>query len=146
LRNTDTRLADGRTVTPAFLYAALLWPPLQKELEKYGNERGSLSSQQEAANRVIGQQLKTTSIPKRFSIAMREIWELQLRLSVRSRRGAENVYAHPRFRAAYDFLLLREEAGEQTDGLGRWWTDFQNTDKGQQERMLEELGKGAPRP
>src|SRR5690606_39869856 len=77
---------------------------------------------------------------------MREIWELQLRLSVRSRRGAENVYAHPRFRAAYDFLLLREEAGEQTDGLGRWWTDFQNTDKGQQEHMLGELGKGAPRP
>ena len=146
LRNTDARLADGRTVTPAFLYAALLWPPLQNELEKYGNERASLTSQQEAANRVIGNQLKTTSIPKRFSIAMREIWELQLRLSVRSRRGAESVYAHPRFRAAYDFLLLREEAGEQTGGLGQWWTDFQTADRNQQERMLEELGKGTPRP
>lgn len=146
LRNTDARLADGRTVTPAFLYAALLWPPLQKDLEKSGSEHASLTAQQEAANRVIGRQLKVTSIPKRFSIAMREIWELQLRLSVRSRRGVENVFAHPRFRAAYDFLLLREEAGEQTDGLGQWWTDFQEGDKPQQERMLEELGKGTPRP
>src|SRR5690606_26026623 len=146
LRNTDARLADGRTVTPAFLYAALLWPPLQKELEKSGNERTSVTDQQEAANRVIAHQLKVTSIPKRFSIAMREIWELQLRLSVRSRRGAENVYSHPRFRAAYDFLLLREEAGEDTQGLGQWWTDFQAGDSPQQERMLEALGKGASGP
>ena len=101
-----------------------------------------ISEQQEMANRVILDQLRVTAIPKRFSIATREIWELQLRLQTRTRRAVESVFSHPRFRAAYDFLLLREEAGEDLQGLGQWWTDFQNGDKNQQEQMLANLGKG----
>jgi poly(A) polymerase len=66
---------------------------------------------------------------------------LQLRLEQRSRRGVESVFGHPRFRAGYDFLLLREESGEPLNGLGQWWTDFQVSDKARQEEMLEELGK-----
>ena len=77
---------------------------------------------------------------------MREIWELQLRLAVRSKRGAESAYQHPKFRAGYDFLLLREDAGEDLAGLGQWWTDFQDSDKIQQDIMLEELGKGTAGP
>ena len=142
MRNTDSRLAEGKTVTPAFLFAALLWAPLQQELQRMLNgEPVTLADQQEAANRVIGKQLQITSIPKRFSIATREIWELQLRLEQRSRRSVETVYQHPRFRAGYDFLLLREESGEPLDGLGQWWTDFQISDKNLQEQMLEALGK-----
>jgi poly(A) polymerase len=143
LRNTDTRLAADKSVTPAFLYAALLWPPLQQYIASLPEDTGtgSLIQQQEAANRVILKQLQITAIPKRFTMAMREIWELQLRLGIRTRRGVETVYAHPRFRAAYDFLLLREEAGELLDGLGQWWTDFQHGDKNQQEQMLAALGK-----
>jgi poly(A) polymerase len=143
MRNTDRRLAQGKTVTPAFLYAAILWAPLQQQLNK--NLDGKLATvpeQQEAANQVILRQIKITAIPKRFSIATREIWELQLRLQVRTRRAAETVYAHPRFRAGYDFLLLREEAGEALDSIGQWWTDFQIADKNQQEQMLDGLGKG----
>jgi len=143
MRNTDRRLAQGKTVTPAFLYAAILWAPLQQQLHKnLDGKLATLPEQQEAANQVILRQIKVTAIPKRFSIATREIWELQLRLQVRTRRAAETVYAHPRFRAGYDFLLLREEAGEALDDLGQWWTDFQIVDKNQQEQMLEGLGKG----
>lgn len=143
MRNTDRRLAQGKTVTPAFLYAAILWAPLQQQLLKTTDGRlATLPEQQEAANQVILRQIKVTAIPKRFSIATREIWELQLRLQVRTRRAAETIFAHPRFRAGYDFLLLREEAGEALDGIGQWWTDFQIGDKNQQEQMLEGLGKG----
>jgi len=144
MRNTDARLAEGKTVTPAFLFAALLWAVLQQELQRMLNgEPVTLADQQEAANRVIGRQLQITSIPKRFSIATREIWELQLRLEQRSRRSVETVYQHPRFRAGYDFLLLREESGEPLNDLGQWWTAFQNSDKNLQEQMLEALGKTA---
>tara|TARA_R100001377_G_scaffold53755_1_gene31631 strand:+ start:1683 stop:3167 length:1485 start_codon:yes stop_codon:yes gene_type:complete len=143
MRNTDSRLAQGKTVTPAFLYAAILWAPLQQQLGKsLDGKLATLPEQQEAANQVILKQIRVTAIPKRFSIATREIWELQLRLQVRTRRAAETVFGHPRFRAGYDFLLLREEAGEQLDGIGQWWTDFQIADKNQQEQMLEGLGKG----
>ena len=143
MRNTDRRLAQGKTVTPAFLYGAILWPPLQKQLQKsLDGKLATLPEQQEAANQVILKQIKITAIPKRFSIATREIWELQLRLQVRTRRAAETVFDHPRFRAGYDFLLLREEAGEELGGIGQWWTDFQIADKNQQEQMLEGLGKG----
>tara|TARA_R110002167_G_scaffold144413_5_gene334675 strand:- start:28595 stop:30079 length:1485 start_codon:yes stop_codon:yes gene_type:complete len=143
MRNTDRRLAQGKTVTPAFLYGAILWAPLQKQLQKsLDGKLATLPEQQEAANQVILKQIKITAIPKRFSIATREIWELQLRLQVRTRRAAETVFDHPRFRAGYDFLLLREEAGEELGGIGQWWTDFQIADKNQQEQMLEGLGKG----
>lgn len=143
MRNTDRRLAQDKSVTPAFLYAAILWAPFQSELKRRAEGKTpTFPEQQEAANKVFLQQLKITAIPKRFSIATREIWELQTRLETRTRRSAETVFAHPRFRAGYDFLLLREEAGEALDNVGQWWTDFQIGDKNQQERMLEALGKG----
>ncbi len=144
MRNTDRRLAQGKSVTPAFLYAAILWAPLQQTLRKYAaGKTVTIPEHHEAANQVIIKQIQVTAIPKRFSIATKEIWEQQLRLQTRTKRAAESAFAHPRFRAAYDFLLLREEAGEDLDGIGQWWTDFQNVDKNQQEHMINSLGKGA---
>ncbi|MEX2333192.1 MAG: polynucleotide adenylyltransferase PcnB, partial [Pseudohongiella sp.] len=147
LRNTDNRLAQGKSVTPAFLYAALLWPPLQAAIrEEIGNKIPTLGTLQECAGDVIVEQLKYTAIPKRFTAMMREIWELQLRLSPRNRRSVEIAFTHPRFRAAYDFLLLREEAGEQLNGLGDWWTRFQQVDADTQNTMIDALVPGkAPR-
>ena len=72
---------------------------------------------------------------------MREIWELQIRLPKRSKRNIESVFKHPRFRAAYDFLLLREEAGENLGGLGQWWTEYQNGDKKHQEELLNSISR-----
>jgi poly(A) polymerase len=78
-----------------------------------------------AGQQAISEASHTISIPKRFSQPMREIWEFQLRLQNRRGRKAAELVDHRRFRAAYDFLLLREQAGEETGDLGKWWTDFQ---------------------
>ncbi|MDX1491168.1 MAG: polynucleotide adenylyltransferase PcnB [Pseudohongiellaceae bacterium] len=145
LRNTDDRLAKGKTVTPAFLYAALLWPALQQTLSKMDNPNTVLAIQNAAAQ-VIAPQVQVTAIPKRFTIAMREIWELQLRLVTRNKRSVESAYHHPKFRAAYDFLLLREESGEQLDNLGQWWTEFQFADQEKQEQMKAALGRSGKKP
>tara|TARA_R100001143_G_scaffold23774_2_gene24494 strand:- start:573 stop:2141 length:1569 start_codon:yes stop_codon:yes gene_type:complete len=140
LRNTDQRLADGKSVTPAFLYSALLWPALKDALaDTDGNRPPAMPVIQREASEVISRQLAYTSIPKRFTAMMREIWELQWRLQPRSRRNVESVIAHPRFRAAYDFLLLREASGENLGGIGDWWTQFQDGDHARQESMIGDL-------
>ncbi|MDY6891505.1 MAG: polynucleotide adenylyltransferase PcnB [Pseudomonadota bacterium] len=127
LGNTDRRLAQGKSVTPAFLFAALLWYPLQiriKQLEPH-SDLPPIPLLHEAANQVLAEQVRATAIPRRFSTPVREIWELQLRLPRHQGRRAEQLMAHPRFRAAYDLLLLRENSGEPLQGLSQWWTDYQ---------------------
>lgn len=142
LRNTDERLAAGKSITPAFLFAAILWPPLLRELQSGEGGNPPPPAIQEAAGEVITEQVRHIAIPRRFTSMMREIWELQWRMQPRNRRRVESLIGHPRFRAAYDFLLLREEAGEDLEGLGQWWTDFQAGDSVQQEKMIQALGGG----
>jgi poly(A) polymerase len=139
--NTDKRIHQDKKVTPAFIYAAFLWPPLQAALRNFVHDNMPLTeAMQRAEQGVIAQQLNCTALPKRFLIPMREIWALQLRLPRREGRRAFVLLEHPRFRAAYDFLLLREEAGEHLDGLGAWWTQFQDATEEQREQMVKELG------
>lgn len=126
MRNTDARIRRGKSVTPYFFFGSLLWPVVQRvqaEFEAQGVAPHPALHQ--AADRVIAQQAKCTSIPKRFSIPMREIWEMQLRLPKTRSRRVHELAQHPRFRAAYDFVLLREQSGENLDGLGDWWTQYQ---------------------
>ena len=132
LRNTDERLAEGKSVTPAFLFAALLWPVLQLRLRAQKSDEGNQHQLfQQAAQEVLMEQIQYTAVPKRFTIAAKEIWELQSRLMRDNKRSIEGSFSHPRFRAAYDFLLLREEAGEDLGGRGEWWTQFQLGDTSQ---------------
>jgi len=132
LRNTDERLAEGKSVTPAFLFAALLWPVLQLRLRAQKSDEGNQHQLfQQAAQEVLMEQIQYTAVPKRFTIAAKEIWELQSRLMRDNKRSIEGSFSHPRFRAAYDFLLLREEAGEDLGGRGKWWTQFQLGDTSQ---------------
>ncbi len=140
LRNTDQRLAEGKSVTPAFLFAALLWPVLRNELgQDPGSDSPGIQLIQQQSNLVLSRQMQFTAIPKRFTVAIREIWELQVRLERRTKRSVVNAHQHPRFRAAYDFLLLREDSGEELGGLGRWWTEFQFADSQQQAILLNAL-------
>lgn len=126
MRNTDARIQSGKSVTPYFFLAALLWPQLNKVRQKYEDDgMAPHPAVQKAADKVLQEQVKATAIPKRFSIPMREIWEMQLRLpKTRSRKAAE-LTQHPRFRAAYDFLLLRQQSGEDLQELCDFWTEIQ---------------------
>ena len=145
LRNTDERIREERPVTPAFLFAALLWPALPqrtRELEEQGIP--TIPAQQQAAHELLAEQCRHTAIPKRFSLPLREIWDMQPRLERRNGRRADQLLEHPRFRAAYDFLLLREAAGEDTGGLGRWWTRYQEVGADERRRMIQQLSSGEP--
>lgn len=129
LSNTDERVQMGKAVTPAFLFAALLWEPVRlraAELQAAGLQDGP--ALQQAATEVVQEQIGRVAIPKRFSVPMREIWELQPRFSRRGGRRPFALLAHPRFRAAYDFLLLRAASGEADEALAQWWTAFQEAD------------------
>lgn len=130
LTSTDSRIADEKPVTPAFIFSALLWYPFVAEI-KHLEEEGvtSVEASHIAAANVIANQQLFTSIPKRFSGPMREIWNLQFRLPIRYGNKPEVMLRHKRFRAAYDFLLLREESGEKLDNLGQWWTKYQDADE-----------------
>ena len=140
LENTDKRIAEGKSVTPYFLFAALLWPVFRLGLEREATRQpGQRPNYLLIANDAIAEQLDYTAIPKRISYASREIWELQLKLERRNRRSVTGLLAHPRFRAAYDFLLLREDSGEDLGGCGQWWTDFQFGDTNQQDALLNTL-------
>ncbi len=124
LRNSDERIANDKTVTPAFLFAALLWPPMIRRMQMLvGKGEPPVAALHEAAANVVGAQVRLITIPRRFATPMREIWEFQHRLE--ARRSPQRLLSHPRFRAAYDFLLLREQAGEDLDGAGHWWTQLQ---------------------
>jgi poly(A) polymerase len=136
MRNTDKRLANDLRVTPAYIYAALLWPAVCAE-ESHLITKGEHPARalQLAAQHVIGKQVKHTAIPKRFTQSMREIWELQFRLL--NPRGQQffTLVEHPRFRAAYDFLLMREENGENLNNMGVWWTNFQSANEEERQVM-----------
>lgn len=144
LANTDARIAEGRPVTPAFLLAVFLWPQVVEEQRaKITNGMPPVVAMTQAASDAISEQVRAVAIPKRFSLMMREIWELQERLPRRHGQRAARLVTHPRFRAAYDFLLLREEAGEIPPGLGQWWTDYQEANHKQREAMVASLNPRA---
>jgi poly(A) polymerase len=144
LRNSDERIAQGKSVTPAYLFAALLWHPLQQRLSQIRN-MPPIPAMHQAAQDVILQQVKRTSIPRRFSTPMKEIWDMQLRLPRRHGNKAAELVENKRFRAAYDFILLREASGENLDNLGEWWTEYQFASVERREQMTKELGKPAPK-
>lgn len=139
--NTDKRIRSEKTVTPAFIYAALLWPALQHQFKLLSGQMTPTQAWGQAAQNAINEQLTRTAVPKRFLIPMREIWDLQQRLPSRLGMRALRTLDHPRFRAAYDFLLMREAAGEELDGLGVWWTNYQTANDEEREQMVKDLGK-----
>ena len=133
LGNTDTRIAEDKPVTPAFLFAALLWAPVRKRWLAAADDPYAL---QDAGAWIVTEQSGHTSIPRRFSMPMREIWQLQPRFEQTGGRRPLKLVSHPRFRAAYDFLLLRGEAGEVDQKLCDWWTAFQDESPEARELMV----------
>lgn len=127
LASTADRVRKDLPVSPAFLYAALLWPPvaarMKQLMDKQGHHVNTAIAQ--AGEEVLARAIARVSIPKRFSLPMREIWQMQPRFEQRHANRAKRLMAHPRFRAAYDFLLLRALCGEAPQDLADWWTQAQ---------------------
>ena len=134
LVNTDRRIAEDLPVSPGFLVAALLWGPVRDRAEAFREEGGRARSRGEAlgaaADDAIAVQAKRTAMPRRWSAMARDIWTMQPRLENRRPRRVETTIAHPRFRAAYDFLCLRAEAGEPLGERAAWWTEVQGSGDG----------------
>ncbi len=146
LKNTDNRINNELRVTPAFLLAAFLWYPLEERHQKLMSESGLQPHDafNIAMNDVLTAQTRRIMIPKRFTTTMREIWQLQWRLPKRFGRRAQTLFTHPRFRAAYDFMLLRGQIeGGQSHEIAQWWTDFQNADAEGRKKMAN---SGAKKP
>lgn len=147
LENTDIRIDEGKPVTPAFLFAALLWEPMKQHWQQYKDRKiPPIPALQRAATDVISEQIGRVAFPKRFTLMTRDIWVLQIRLEQRFGKKAFKLLTHPKFRAGYDFLLLREQAGEPLAELGEWWTIFQDTDEVQQQKMVNNLSAGGAAP
>jgi poly(A) polymerase len=126
LANTDARIAADKPVTPTFLFAVLLWSAVLRELnERQAGPSPDLALLMQACDSVLRTQQSRISIPRRFAIPMRELLMLQPRFNRRSGVKSLSLLQHPRFRAAYDFLLLRAQAGVADPELAKWWTDIQ---------------------
>lgn len=122
LRNTDARIAADEPVSPAFLFAVLLWPAYCRELAQLQAQGVHLTeAQQRAADRVTVHQVARTALPRRFSLPMQDIWLIQPRFTLRQRKRVFRLLAHPRFRAALDFLELRLVASNtHADDVAFW--------------------------
>ena len=131
LRGTDARVAADEPVSPSFLFALLLWPAYCRSLMSLQAQGvHATEAQRRAADRVTVHQLNTIALPRRFSLPMQEIWLLQARLSSpqagqRQRKRVMRTLAHPRFRAAFDFLVLRQSASDGHAGDVEFWRDAQ---------------------
>ncbi len=146
LENTDARVSEGKPVTPAFLFAVLLWEPVRLRAEHLiaeGSAEHAHTAFQQAGSEVLARQAQRVVIPKRYALPMGEIWQLQPRFEQRTGKRPLRLLSHPRFRAAYDFLLLRAQAGEVPQDLADWWSELQGL--GEAERARSVRPEGAPR-
>ena len=129
LENTDQRIRQGKPTSPGFLFATLLWHEVLADWEKR-KSRGEvpMPALYEAMDGVLEQQSDKIAITRRISGDIKEIWALQPRFDKRSGKMPLRLLEQPRFRAAYDFLLLRARSGEVPMELADWWTRFQEVD------------------
>ncbi len=142
LGNTDERIDDGKPVTPMFLFAVLLWEPIRRGAEVLVAE-GMREPQalQIACDQVCREQQSYVSIPKRITLPMRDVLCLQPRFMRQKGGHVFKLMSHPRFRAAYDFLLLRAAVGEVDQAIADWWTEIQTLPDDQRARMAGVGGK-----
>ncbi len=142
LANTDERVHADRPVTAAFLFAALLWEPARDLAElRIAEGIDTRLAWQYASDQVLSMQAQRVAIPRRVALGMEEIWELQSRFAHRSRKRVLRLLSHPRFRAAYDFLVLRAHESDELAESAAWWTEVQELDA---QALSQHLGAQLP--
>jgi poly(A) polymerase len=143
LESTDTRVKAGKGVSPGFLFASLLW---HQVLEKWNAYRAAgespIPALHLAADDVLDAQTENLALQRRIASDMRDIWAMQPRFERRSGKSAYKLLENPRFRAGYDFLLLRCESGELDEELGQWWSGFVDGDNAEREHLVATAGQG----
>ena len=142
LASTDRRIAEDKPVTPGFLLAAFLWGGYCIRMPGGNGGRPQTEDRDEAAAAVLAAQRDTIAVPRRHSYFVRDVWRLQPLLENRHAEGVATALGDPRFRAAYDFLMLRVAAAEVPEELGAWWTDAQTAPL---EDVLRDLAEAPPR-
>jgi poly(A) polymerase len=151
LARTDERVRSGKSISPGFLFATLLWHDvLVRWNARQANGEHRIPALNSAIDDTLDAQTEKLSIQRRFVSDMREIWGLQPRFERRTGRTAFRLVEHLRFRAGYDFLLLRAAADEVPAELADWWTRFWHAGEAERERLVEEAAQagvpeGAPR-
>lgn len=137
LESTDARVKAGKGVSPGFLFASLLW---HQVLEKWTAYRAAgeapIPALHLAADAVLDTQTENLALQRRIATDMRDIWAMQPRFERRTGRAPYKLLENPRFRAGYDFLLLRCASGELEMDVGDWWTDFYEAEAGERERLV----------
>ena len=140
LKNTDLRINQDKSCNPSFLFSFLLWHHVDDLWDRYNLElKHSIAGLNQAIDEVIEKQIKLFPIHKRFTITMKEIWRLQPRFENQSPKKIYRLLLHPRFRAAYDFMLLRCESNQLDKNIGIWWTAFIDADHHEKSLMVKNL-------
>ena len=142
LKNTDKRIHAGKPVIPAFLFACMMWDPVKADAQVL-MEDGTPESQawRIAMNDGLRDQNQYVAVPRRLADIILDIWNIHFRLIKRNPRMVKTSLNNRRFRAAYDFLLLRTQMHEVDEEVGEWWTKIQEVDAAEREEMITELGK-----
>jgi poly(A) polymerase len=145
LKNTDARIKAEKPVSPSFLFASLLWHEVLASWTKLESEGvPQIPALYQAMDQVAQSQAEKLAIPRRYSADMKEIWVMQPRFLQRNGRRPYRLLENPRFRAGYDFLLLRCASGEVDPAVGEWWTRFQHADEEERKALLtQDTGGGA---
>ena len=141
LKNSDSRVAKDLPLTPAFLFSVLLWPSVVKRIGEIQSSRIKIPLLRKAADKAIREQNSHCFIPNRVESMIKDIWEFQIKLLKVESPKITSLIEHKRFRASYDFLILREQSGVNLNGCGKWWTDIQNQDEYKKERFIKDLTK-----
>lgn len=146
LSATEKRIEQDLPVAPFFLFAALLWAPVRQRWQQYQHQDvPPAPAMTRAGGEVVQAQVGNVAIPKRFSTPMREIWQMQPRFEKRRGKAPQRLLNHPRFRAAYDFLLLRAELNPAEKELAEWWTEFQQNNAPERDQMDSDAPQGENR-
>lgn len=142
-KNTDQRIQVGKTINPAFFYAVLLWKPFLERCEFYSS-KGVVAAEAraQAGLDVLKRQATRTIIPRFAETFIREVWEMQTRLLNPKAQQIQALSSHARFRAGFDFLLLREKSGDEgTLGMGQWWDAYQLMSTDEKERAISQYNR-----
>ena len=137
LANTDLRVREGKTVSPGFLFASLLWHQVLEKWQAYqASGEFPIPALHLAADDVLQTQTESLALQRRIGTDMRDIWAMQPRFDRRTGKTPYKLLEHPRLRAGLDFLILRAASGEIEEELAQWWTDFIASDNAGRETLL----------